>query len=188
MNIILDKRYYLLLSFILFVSFDVQAGYKDFLEIIRSSIVPESDTIFFGKTSGYKIIENGYVTDSGEVLSIAIIQVEVVKPLRGKIKAGEKHLVCTWFMPGGGSSKAYGFDYGKDNDEITILGIATEFNIQLPHFRYHLIGGFNTESIIKEGLKLPEKPIENKSRILTTFSEPRDKIIRNACNEANAWP
>ena len=188
MNKTLNKHYYLLLSIVLLFSCVAKADYEDFLEAIRSSIVPESDTIFLGKKSGYKIIENGYVTDSGEVLSIAIIQVEVVKPLRGKIKAGEKHLVCTWFIPGGGSSEAYGFDYGKDNDEITILGIATKYNIQLPHFRYHLIGGFNTESIIKEGLKLPEKPIEDKSRILTTFSEPRDKIIRNACNEANAWP
>ncbi|MCQ8106421.1 hypothetical protein NP590_20145 [Methylomonas sp. SURF-2] len=188
MNAISGKHYYLFISIVLLFSCVAQADYNDFLETIRSSIVPESDTIFLGKKAGYKTIENGYITDSGEVLSIAIIQVEVVKPLKGKIKAGEKHLVCTWFIPGGGSSKAYGFSYGKDNDEITILGIATEYNIQLPQFRYHLIGGFDIEPIIKEGLKLPEKPNEDKSRILTTFSEPRDKIIRNACNEANSWP
>lgn len=157
-----------------------QANNERFLAVVESISVPESDTIFFAKTDGYKKIDNGFITSSGESLSVVIIQVEVVKVFRGNIKPGEKHLICTWFYPG---DPEFDFYYNGDGDEITVLGTKTPFTIQLPKLLNYFIGSFSYEAVIRKGLKLPKKFIKDKSRVFKTFSKTDDKIIRNVCNE-----
>lgn len=188
MKIIFNKLYrYLsiLIVAIIFTPLYAQANGERFLAVVESVSVPESDTIFFAKTDGYKKIDNGFITSSGESLSVVILQVEVVKVFRGNIKPGEKHLICTWFYPG---DPEFDFYYSGDGDEITVLGTQTPFTIQLPKLIDYFIGSFSYESVIRKGLKLPTKFIKDKSRVFKTFSKTDDKIIRNACSEPIAWP
>jgi hypothetical protein len=160
------------------------AYYERFLSVV-GSIVAESNTIFFAKTDGHKKIDKGFITSSGESLSVVILKVEVVKVLRGSIKPGEKHLVCTWFYPG---DPEFDFHYSGNGHEITVLGTQTPFTIQLPQLHYYFIGGFSYETEIKKALKLPTKFIKDKSRVFKTFSKTDDKVIRNACSEPITWP
>lgn len=186
MKIIFNKidNYILIITIVILLNpLCTHAYYERFLSVV-GSIVPESDTIFFAKTDGYKKIDNGFITSSGESLSVVILQVEVVKVFRGNIKPGEKHLICTWFYPG---DPEFDFYYNGDGDEITVLGTQTPFTIQLPQLHYYFIGGFSYESEIKKWLNLPKKVIKDKSRVFKTFSKADDKIIRNACNEPDAW-
>lgn len=157
---------------------------KDFLLSSNLFLCLNQILFFFAKTDGYKKIDNGFITSSGESLSVVILQVEVVKVFRGNIKPGEKHLICTWFYPG---DPEFDFYYNGDGDEITVLGTQTPFTIQLPKLIDYFIGGFNRESVIRKGLKLPTNFIKDKSRIFKTFSKADDKVIRNACDEPGAW-
>ncbi|TAK64342.1 hypothetical protein [Methylobacter sp.] len=187
MKILNYKSKYALIVLLLFLAttLSAHADINRFLYIVKNAVIPMSDVIFLGKLAGYKTIENGFVTTSGENLSVAVIQVEVVKVLRGKIQPGEKQLVCSWFVQGNNAD--LGFNYGNDGDEITVLGVETTNSIQLPHFHYHWIGGFRYELEIMKWLKLPQKPIKDKERIFKTLSDNYE-VVRNACNEPNLWP
>lgn len=139
----------------------------------------KTDTIFKGRVIKKKKIEDGLVlTDS--FLNIGILKVEILKVYRGKNKKNKQRFVCTWFD---GKEHTFDFVIGK---EFTFFGVDTELNIQLPGIYGFVFSSTVTNNELSKALKFKNKPITDRSTIFELF-EPSDQILKNACNDPNAW-
>lgn len=150
---------------------------------ILNSVAKETDTIFVGRVLRQMEIKDGLVYDSGDSMSLAILELEVLKTYRGKKTSDKKQVVCTWF---GGYGEYY-FDPSVGiGREYLIFGIQVGSIVQLPEIFRYIRGVHKDESMIYKALKLNKKEIKDKGNILATFYD--GKVIRNACNEPIVWP
>jgi predicted small integral membrane protein len=152
-------------------------------QIINGDTV-SSDTIFIGRVLGIKVIEDAFVTSRASKYGwpAIILKVEVLKVYRGKLVKGEQRLVCTWFDPIEFEDGFY-IPTGKEN---TFFGVDIGPSIQLPDFSPSTKDtGLDKE--LAKALKLPIYPNYKDPNVLFPWASPKDKLIRNVCNEPDAW-
>ncbi|MFZ2451185.1 MAG: hypothetical protein WAW36_11760 [Methylovulum miyakonense] len=145
---------------------------------ILNSVAKETDTIFVGRVLRQMEIRDGLVYDSGESMSLAVLELEVLETYRGKQTNDEKQIVCTWF---GGYGEYYFDPSAGLGREYLIFGIQVGSIVQLPEIFRYIRGVPKDKSAIYKALKLKIKKTKDKSNILATFYD--SKVIRNACNE-----
>ena len=149
------------------------------LQDVMNRVVTQTDTIFVGKIIEKKEIEQGLIVDKWSKY-IGFLKVEVIKIYRGNVKKNEKRLVCTWFDK---TEHEFNFELGQ---EFTFFGIDTGLNIQLPSTYGYIRRATGIEKELSKALKLPRNLIKDRN-LLFEIVDKGDNVIRNACNEPDAW-